>query len=1032
MKTNCFSLSGLVLSSLLLVTTSASCAEALRGAEAVLQTVAAQSGKKVEAAKPSEIGKLRSDLEAFGKTNATLPADDAAKQWLALADRFFALSAQARARYEEAESLNVQQLIGALPPPPAWEALAKAVGSRPAAKKGEELREAGLRLLVAALQNDKAARDREIRALQARAENAPRSETYVLRNLFEQLNETLLESMDDADAVLKSLEYRLARSGGAGRGPQQLRLPNLVALVGEPKAEEFLRKALTTTSVALDIEGANATSTLARKLALELMEQLKSPQWALVDSLDAVELFEAMDKKFTKPKAAPTAPVVPDLLDVPGDDSGDYRRSQAETYYFLGLISKGRAKDAVAVAQRLARNGRGSLPHDGLRAMERAGYTKALDDFFSELLTQDASLPFWDEYVQLAAKAGRTERMLKLARTAAADESMTKKKRSSIHQNLFRALLADGQIEEGVTELKRLLAQEPSPSASAYEEMSKGQLGLMLARLGILLKKAEWTEEGIKAAQASLTNAPQSRWDYSSRAVPAGLAGLLFEQGRAAEAETILTEALAKAARSTEGREDMSDDEGETTRPLLVALASLYHRANRPADVLALLDQAPYWGAKDTVNLLEDFSGMDGAFFSMRMQVRAPGEQLPIAYVAASALAAQNKASEARALNTALLGTYPGYDRAYELLLKLDGENASARLDELFARDQFEERPLIWKTRLLADKKDWAAAEEVVKRAIAIDPSDGEQGPGDRMRAYALLAEIREARGDQKDATFFRNVVKAIRMSEEADQYYAVGLLKRAVAMYTESLKLFSDAYCIQSRLAIQLAELGLHEEAEAHYRRAYELMPDSFGRVESHCFGCERAFDGQRAQSLAEKVFTELAAKQPKKPQVHYLLGYLRMEESRHAEAVPHFKTAVTLDPEYLNAWQKLLEAGSHVRMAPSERDNIALNILRLDPGQRHAHADLRRISDLRALWNAVEAANKLRPTLPASIYPLASSKAAIEKQETSGARSNRHRFVDYMEFGLRGQRQNPGVTISQTAFVQSAGQLLSHVSFE
>ena len=36
--------------------------------------------------------------------------------------------------------------------------------------------------------------------------------------------------------------------------------------------------------------------------------------------------------------------------------------------------------------------------------------------------------------------------------------------------------------------------------------------------------------------------------------------------------------------------------------------------------------------------------------------------------------------------------------------------------------------------------------------------------------------------------------------------------------------------------------------------------MPDSFGRVESHCFGCERAFEGQRAQSLAEKIFTELA----------------------------------------------------------------------------------------------------------------------------------------------------------------------------
>jgi hypothetical protein len=52
-------------------------------------------------------------------------------------------------------------------------------------------------------------------------------------------------------------------------------------------------------------------------------------------------------------------------------------------------------------------------------------------------------------------------------------------------------------------------------------------------------------------------------------------------------------------------------------------------------------------------------------------------------------------------------------------------------------------------------------------------------------------------------------------------------------------------------------------------------MMPDSFGRVESHCFGCERAFDGERAQSIAERVFTGIAAKRPDNPQVHYLLGY-------------------------------------------------------------------------------------------------------------------------------------------------------------
>jgi tetratricopeptide (TPR) repeat protein len=185
----------------------------------------------------------------------------------------------------------------------------------------------------------------------------------------------------------------------------------------------------------------------------------------------------------------------------------------------------------------------------------------------------------------------------------------------------------------------------------------------------------------------------------------------------------------------------------------------------------------------------------------------------------------------------------------------------------------------------------------------------------------------------QKEAEFLRGAIKAIRLAEEADKYYSAGLLKRAIEMYEESLKLFADAYCIQSRLAIQLAELGRHEEAEAHYRRAYELMPDSFGRVESHCFGCERAFDGQRAQTLAEKVFTEFAAKQPNKPQVHYLLGYLRQEQGKAAEAMQHFQTAVKLDPEYLNAWQKIQSLADDVRLPAKEHDRIVLSILRLDP---------------------------------------------------------------------------------------------------
>ena len=254
--------------------------------------------------------------------------------------------------------------------------------------------------------------------------------------------------------------------------------------------------------------------------------------------------------------------------------------------------------------------------------------------------------------------------------------------------------------------------------------------------------------------------------------------------------------------------------------------------------------------------------------------------------------------------------------------------------------------PLIWRAVLELGQGRLEDAEKSARQAIAIDPSDGEEGRGDRMRAYSVLADILDRKGDSEKAGQMRQVVKAIRLSEDADLYHSAGLLTRAVGMYRQALGYFADAYCIQSRLAIQLTALGKFDEAMTHYERAYELMPESFGRMESHCFGCERAFAGQRAQSAAERVFGQLAEKQPENPRVHYLLGYLRMEEDRNTEAAVEFREAVRLDPDYINAWKQLASNTDD----PAERGRAQLNLLRLDPRHKHDSADLKQVADFRA----------------------------------------------------------------------------------
>ena len=998
-----------------------------QGASAVLQKVQEKNVSTNTTTEASDDAVLRKDLKDFQKRVGALSPDEAATGWLKLVDRHSKLHADARQGLDEMTlPITADDVMAALPPPKDWSALAQAIFARPDAKEDGVMGEIGLRLLASTLTGNTEARKKEIAVLQARAEKADPQSVAIYRNILRSIRQVMLASLDDPDAVIRSLEQELA--GENSIGPRYLRIPNIVSLAGAEKSEAFLRRALQKENVSIHIEGQNETLRLAQKLALEMMAALKKPQWGLINSLDSIELYEAMDKRFGQEKEKEPVKLPPGLENLPdlsafSNENGDGQKAKADTYYLLGLISKQRAKEAVVVAKKIGKQNQIYLPTDALKAMERAGYTKALDDFFFELLSQEPGLPFWKDYVQLAAKAGKTDRMLTLARATAARDDLSKAKKSAIQQTLFRALLAAEQVEEGVKEMRRLINEE-SP-ARAFREETPGQLSIMLTRIGILLQKPEWINEGIQGAQKSLQK-PDNKNSYMAGAdsIAPALADLLVELNRGPDAETILTDALAKALTSKEATQNFQWGLGGEARNLLVALAAVYHKTGRHQDVVILLEKAPYWDAKDLAEMNEDFSSLGMVNLNQLHNAESP---LPLSYLAANALVAVGRKEEARVVANDLLDRQPGLDRGYELLITIDEPATIGRLDQLFARDPFEERPLIWKAEVLRRQNKLEEAEKIVRQAISIDPSDGEQGPNDRLRAYAILADIRDARGDKKEAEFFRGAVNAIRLSEKADKFYSAGLLKPAIKMYEDSLKLFADAYCIQSRLAIQLSELGLHDEAEAHYRRAYELMPDSFGRVESHCFGCERAFEGQRAQNLAEKIFTGLAKKTPEKPQVHYLLGYLREEQERHAEALPHFQTAVQLDPDYLNAWKKIQDVSTPVHLSAKENDRVAFNILRLDPLSRHVHPNFEKVTDLVGLWNAVEAGQRVQVVHSTNLFSLAASKAALEKKENEPKTREQDYRAIYRREVQSAQQPSPARAVAQTPFVRVAAELFA-----
>lgn len=1003
-------------------------APALLSAEQLIQRVQArENSPATPTTSTNGFRALRSALEAFHATRPQLAPAVAAQRWLVFSDD---LPGVVRSHGDRGRSSDDPQsqpvsdadLLDYLPPPAAWPELARAIAARLPAKESSPLRELGLRLLAAELTGDTAARRRALAEIPGLAEKLPASSASQLRQASQQLESALRNETTDPEALLKSLEAQLSQAGAEGRSVS-LRVPALVSLVGTPRAESFLRRALREPGVRLEFADDAATQRLARKLAVELVNELKSPPWRLAFSLEAVELYEALDRRFRQPKAAAPDPSEASTLPnfrVPDDLGGDNDQRQARTYYWLGLIRSERVAEATVLARKLANSEASYSFREGLQAMERAGYAPVLDDFFHALLTQDPNLPFWDEYVGLAARAGRTERMLQLVKAAAVRDDLRPLRRSEIRQNLYRALLAADAVEEGAAELRRLLAAEPDAAprrARSQSAESRRDLALRLARLGERTGHPEWIDEGLAALRRE-TALNSSGGDADGELPLTLLVDLLLAQKRPAEAQELLLSELLRQVKAPDPANRWETElHQRRAAEVLHALALLYHRTGRPADLVTLLETAPWWDHTDLADVLAEEPSM-----AYRHRDTTAG-QPSLAFLAAHALLEIGRREDARRITDALLQVQPGSDRGYELLVQLAGPDALPVLERLAARDRYEERPLIWKADLLRSLNRLEEAETTARQAISIDPSDGEQGPGDRLRAYAVLADIREARGDRREAETLRQAVAAIRQSEEADAHQAAGLLQRAIRMHEGSLRLFADAYCVHARLAVQLSEAGQQDAAEEHYRRAYELMPESFGRVESHCFGCERAFDDERAQGVAEKVFTRILAAQPQKPQIHYLLGYLREEQQRYPEAARAYQQAVALDPDYLNAWVRLQGLGSRAPLPAAVRDQTLAQLLRLDPESRHSYVFAGRATDLAALWTAVDQARERRTPLLQAVFALPASRAALSQDVER--RAERQRQRGYLEQAVRRQT-SPGYAVAETPYVKFATELL------
>jgi tetratricopeptide (TPR) repeat protein len=834
-----------------------------------------------------------------------------------------------------------------------------------------------------------------------------------------------LAAAEDAPTLVKAFERELTERASLGGAASRLEVPDLVTLAGPERARELLGRALLLPSTAISVPVGDATQTLAQDLLIENRAKLRVPHWGLVRPPKAKAVYEALDRQF--PEAAASAESPEDVMarQMSGDmeDKVDFgalhteasARTDAQVYYMASLIVAKESEAAERLAMKLASGDALAKTGSALRHLRQQGHSGELYGFFKVLLEKNPTVAAWETYFELAAENGKTEEAVVVVTRALKNSALSSSGKRELKAQRAHALLAADKMQEATAEMESLLAASTGPEKGLHE--FRTELALKLLEAGRLLDNPRLFERALKRARAELGAPWPEQERFSRGSLLLKVSKTLRDAGRFADAEAMVLRELEETQKNSANEMlsafAMAD---ESVRSLLVELAGIYGQAGHWQDVLTLADDAALWGADDLAVVA----------------ATKDSYKVPFGTMVGQALTARGDKVRARSILEYVIRAESGSDLAYEAYVAVTGEEGIPFLDSVYRGDRFEERPLIWKAVALVRAGKPDAAETVARQAIAVDPSDGEQGVGHRMRAYAILADALERRGQKESAEAYRGATRAIRISERADQFRLAGMHRRAIEIYREALTQFADAYCIQSRLAVELAHAGRNAEAEQHYRRAYELMPDSFGRVESHCFGCEKVFENQRAQSIAESVFAQLLKQTPEKAQVHYLMGYLRSEQGRHLEALENFRAAVAIDPEYLNAWKKLSETGKHMHVDRSERDLIALKMLSLDPQLRHALPELDEIVDLAALWRAVEAARRVVPAPAKDLYPLKAS--AARRAETLSKLPEAMRDAMGMSFMFmedamgdgRNKVQAPAVVISRTRLMGAVADLM------
>jgi tetratricopeptide (TPR) repeat protein len=964
---------------------------------------------------------LMNDIVKFKAKRMTMPADEAVDTWLNLYDRFWMLPRTVLMKTKEINPglpggenrLSATSLIAAIPPPETWSILKKHILKRPAASKGSQ--DTVLQILAYYLNKDNKNFRKSIAELKANSAMSGSKANYMLAALT--LNDFASPATASKKGVVDSFEaYLQSLQAERPEGRLTVNVPDIVSLAGEKRATALIKYAITIPGVTLRVPSGDRTLELAKQIVQENANKLIEPQWDLVTSIYDLDLYDYQAKRFPdKENKKQNTAGFQDPKEMRFDFGRiDEGRRRAKIFYTIGLIASNRVNDAIEQAKSFKADDIKSEDFEKTwQSFEKIRYATALTNFCTGLLTEKPELPIWGMCGVVVPSDEARQRLIAIAETAGNRQDLSPGARLGIKERYVEVLLAMDRVDDALKIISQIVNFDANNEAQTEQQAIAQVKYRMIARmceLGRLLGRTDLVQESSERTLNLLGQfgygLANNAWDETSgMSAVDSVINTLLNSGDYVQAEKIVLAAMQSSLKSPQlnmlpNKRDMVIA-NSTFVSTMTKLVEIYDRAGRPDDVVKLIERSSYWGAPDLIDIAEAYP------------------LLPP--LAAKALHNTGRDAEAITILKGHLYGYPGDDKAYEALVEISGQSLIPWLDDLYERDRFEKRPLIWKAYLLKQQGKFDEAEAVVRRAIKIDPTDGEQKSGDRGRAYVVLAEVLKARGKQDDANFFERVVTAIRIAEEGDAFTKVGLLRKSLTYYEKAADYFADAYCVQWRMAERMAAIGDHDGARKHYELAFERLPEQFGQVAHFCFGCEGVFTHQQSQSVADEVLSRLEKTEPQKPQVQFLLGQLRESQGRKAEAYRYFRKAAELDPQYLDAWKAAYDLRLDVFLQQEEIDEIALYIIRQDPMHRHANINADAVFDQKGLWSVYEQVKEPQVQIPTHLLSFITSKNEIDAiLKRYGTNSDYYEVwqAGYIE---RRTMPEPGDTVAKNKFVQS-----------